>query len=102
MRSRVKTTKQKSSFIISLVLLAWITVLTIDHFRAEHQKAPLFCVEIQADDDDSTVQYVGLLYQVYQIKNIVDGVEPMTIDYGYYVVPWFISKSYLKQMLNIT
>jgi len=88
--------------ILSFVLLAWILVLSVDNYRAEHQKAPLFCVEVETYDDGGSIQYVGLFYQVYHVKHQDQTPEPMTIDYGYYVVPWFITLHYVKHMLEIS
>jgi hypothetical protein len=91
---------KKLSLIVSFILLAWIVVLSVDHYRAEHQKAPLFCVEVETFDDGS-VQYIGLLYQVYHVIHQDDSPGPMTIDYGYYVVPWFVTLHMVKHMLDI-
>jgi hypothetical protein len=97
----VTSTSKSKAIILSLFLLAWISVLSVDNYRAEHQKAPLFCVEVETYDDGS-VQYIGLFYQVYHVVHLDQSPEPMTIDYGYYVVPWFVTLHYVKHMLEIT
>jgi hypothetical protein len=77
-------------------------MLSVDNMRAEQAKTPIFCVEATSFDDGGSTQYIGVLYQVYHIKQIEMATEPMTIDYGYYVVPWFVTLDYLKQMLEIS
>ncbi len=83
-------------------MLVWVMMLSADNIRAEQGKIPIFCVEAASFDDGGSTQYIGLLYQIYHIKVIDTGIEPMTVDYGYYVVPWFITLDYLKQMLEMT
>lgn len=92
---------KKIAIVLSIVLFCWVVVLSVDNIRAENDQAPVFCVEFASYDDGGSIQYVGLLYQVYHVRNIENGDEPMVIDYGYYVVPWLVSLDYLKAMLEI-
>ncbi len=93
---------KKLAILLSIALLTWVVLLSVDNFRAERNQAPLFCVEVPLNEVDESTRYIGLFYQVYHVIDVDSGVEPIEIDYGYYVVPWFVTIKYIKQMLGIT
>ncbi|MDO9629023.1 MAG: hypothetical protein Q7I99_03900 [Acholeplasmataceae bacterium] len=89
--------KKKILIIISIVLFAWLVMLSTDIILAEKDQAPVFYFRMDSYDDGGSQKYIGLFYQVYHVKSIDASNQGQIVDYGYHLVPWFYSLDYVKE-----
>ncbi len=91
--------KKKILIFVSIILCAWLVMISTDVILAERDQMPVFCIKIVEYEDGGSKKFVGLLYQVYRVVKLDENNPNQESDYGYHVVPWFYSLDYVKEIV---
>lgn len=76
---------KKIKVLILLVLVLLITSFAfylVDNRKIKQNEKPIFSIKITSYDDGGSIKYLGLFYNVCQIKELG---EEESLDRGYYI-----------------